>query len=103
MTNVDWIQLFRRIPEAEHGKLAIVLNTGAEVYVDAPFRYEDAFLVLRGRLAGSTDESRGFVIPYSQILCLRIERVVKVEELQEIFPTDPNWPGARAGRWKSAD
>ena len=86
MTNAEWVVLLRRIPEAEHSKLAFVLQTGAEAFVDALLRFDDSFVVFRGRIAGSTDELRGFFLPYDQILCLRLDRIVRVEELHEFFP-----------------
>jgi hypothetical protein len=89
MTNADWILLFRRIPETDHVKVVITLITGVDVYVDAFYRFEDGFAVLRGRFGGSTDEGRGFFVPYNEILCVRIDRVVKEEEIQDYFPEAP--------------
>jgi len=89
MTNADWVLLFRRIPETDHGRVVITLITGVDVYIDAFYRFEEGFVVLRGRFGGSTDEGRGFFVPYDEILCVRIDRVVKEEELQEYFPEAP--------------
>jgi len=97
MTNAEWIQVFRRIPEAEHTKLVIVMITGLELYLDAFFRFEDSFAIVRGRLAGSTDESRAFFLPYNQILCLRLDRIVKMEELSNFFLNDPGLPQRKSG------
>lgn len=89
MTDVDWVHLVRRIPETDHAKVVITLITGVDVYIDAFYRFEDTYIVLKGRFAGSTDEGRGFFLPYHQILCFRIDRVVKAEEIQEYFPEAP--------------
>ena len=83
----DWIDALGLIPEAEHSKLVIVLQNGTELCVDTIIRYEPHFLVLRGRQGGTIEESRGFFVPYDQMLCLRLDRIVKVEEIQEYFGT----------------
>ncbi len=86
MTNIEWIDMFRVIPEHEHSKLVIVLLTGMELSVDTLLRFETNFLVLRGRVAGTVDEARGFFVPYAQMLCFRLERTMKLEELTAFFP-----------------
>jgi hypothetical protein len=85
MTADVWIDMLRLIPEAEHGKLVIVLGNGTELCVDTIVRFEEQFLVLRGRQGGTVEEARGFFVPYDQMLCLRLDRIVKVEEMQEFF------------------
>ncbi|HVK13136.1 MAG TPA: hypothetical protein VM597_30565 [Gemmataceae bacterium] len=89
MTNSEWIEMLQLVPEAEHSKLVIVLQTGAELCVDTLVKFDRSFLVLRGRLGGTIEEARAFFVPYSQMLCLRLERVIKVDELQEMLPTGP--------------
>src|SRR5262245_52116590 len=83
----DWIDVLSLIPEAEHGKLVIVLQNGTELCVDTIIRFETQFVVLRGRQGGTVEESRAFFVPYDQMLCLRLDRIVKVEEIQEFFGT----------------
>lgn len=85
MTNQDWIDLFRSIPEVEHGKTVIVLINGNEISVDALIRFEEAYLVVRGRVGGTVEEARGMVVPFHQIVYIRIERVVKIEEMESFF------------------
>jgi hypothetical protein len=97
MTNADWTHLLRRIPECEHSKLVFVLRNGTEMCVEIVFRFEEAYAVVRGRFAGSTDELRGFFVPYDQILCLRLDRAVRAEDMQEIFANDPIPAGRKSG------
>jgi hypothetical protein len=94
MTSAEWIDMYRIIPEAEHVKLIIVLRNGMELCIDTIIRYEDHFLILRGRQGGTIEEARGFFVPYDQMLCLRLDRVVKVEEIEQFFgpPTDSMTP-----------
>jgi len=85
MTNQEWIDMLRVIPEEDQNTLMLVLNNGSEVSVDTFYRFEPNFLIMRGRVAGSTDEGRGFFIPYDQMVYLRIERVIKVEDLRNLM------------------
>src|SRR5687768_16227608 len=85
MKSTEWIETLRLIPEAEHGKLVVVLSNGSEICVDTLCRYETNFLVMRGRTGGTIEEARGYFIPYNQMVCLRIDRSIKLEELDAIF------------------
>ena len=84
MTAHEWINMFRLIPETEQ-KLVIVLQNGTELCVDTLVRFEPTFLVLRGRAGGSIDESRGFFVPYDQMTCLRLDRVLTLNDLETMF------------------
>lgn len=103
MTNADWIEMFHVIPERDHAKLVIALQTGSEITVDTLVRFERNFLVMRGRVSGTTEEARGFFVPYSQMLCLRIERVMKLDELQEMLPVGPGRHPTPTNRPAAAD
>ena len=85
MTNQEWIDLFRSIPEPEHGKTVIVLSNNSELCVDTLIRFDANFLVLRGRVGGTIEESRGFVVPFHQIVYVRLERNVKIQEMEVMF------------------
>lgn len=84
MTSEEWIDMFRLVPEGEQ-KLVIVLQNGSELCVDTLVRFEPSFVVLRGRAGGSIDEARGFLVPYNQMTCLRLDRILSVEDLREMF------------------
>lgn len=85
MTNQEWIDLFRSIPEPEHGKTVLVLSNNSEICVDALIRFDANYLVLRGRVGGTIEEARGMVVPFHQVVYVRIERYVKIEEMEEMF------------------
>lgn len=85
MLNEEWIEMFRVLPPEIHNQIVVVLQNGSELSIDTFFRFEPKFLVARGRVAGTTDENRAFFIPYNQMLYYRIERIMKLEELEEIF------------------
>lgn len=92
MQNQEWIDMFRVIPEEHHNEVVLVLQNGSELAIDTFFRFEPNFIVARGRVAGTTDENRAFFVPYNQMLYYRIERVMKIEELEEFFNTRPSQP-----------
>jgi hypothetical protein len=89
MLNEEWIDMLRVIPFEQQNQIVLVLKNQSEVAVDTLFRYEHNFMVLRGRVAGTTDESRAFFIPYDQMVYYRLERVVNLTELQSIFDSLP--------------
>jgi hypothetical protein len=66
------------------------LQNGSEICVDTVFRFEPTFAVIRGRAGGSIDEARGFFVPYDQMLYLKLDRVIRLEELEAMFgPSTP--------------
>src|SRR5262245_8464673 len=85
MTNQEWIEMLRVIPADDQNQLVLVLQNGCEVSIDTLYRFEPNFLVTRGRVGGTTDEGRGFFIPYDQMLYFRIERVTNLAELKDIM------------------
>jgi hypothetical protein len=97
MTSAEWIDMLRVLPDTEHGKLVIVLRNGTELCVDTVVRFENKFLVLRGRQGGQVEDARGFFVPYDQMLCLRLDRIVKVEELNGFFGDDAAMAPAALG------
>ena len=48
-------------------------------------RFEETYLVFSGREGGTSDESRGFFVPYDEISYIRIERPVRVAELKRMY------------------
>ena len=85
MHNEDWVSLLRLIPESQQSQVMLALQNGGEISVDIIVRYEPTYVVLRGRVAGTTDEGRAFFVPYDQITYVRMERVVKLSELRVLY------------------
>jgi hypothetical protein len=67
MQSADWIELFRRIPQKNQSKMMLVTSIGIEISMQNVMRLDPEYLVLRGRLAGTTEMGRVFFIPYDQI------------------------------------
>jgi hypothetical protein len=85
MTNLQWIALLQQFPSHMVNQLVLLMITGQELVVESFIRFEPEYLVMRGRFGGNTDEGRGFFLPYSQLVTVRIERTVTINEIQDIF------------------
>lgn len=85
MRREDCVDLFKKIPERDHAQVNLIFRGQGMITVDIVVRFEPAYVVLRGREQGSTDEGRAFFVPYEEIAYLRIERAVKLSELKTMF------------------
>ena len=85
MRREDCVEMFKRIPEASHAQINLVLRNSFVLSVDVVVRFEPTYLVFRGREGGTTDEGRAFFVPYEEIGYIRLERVVRVGELKQMY------------------
>lgn len=86
MRKEDCVALLKKhIPEESHPQVNFCLRNGMTISMDAVARFEDSYLVCRGREGGTSDEGRAFFIPYDEITYVRIERVVKMGELKRMY------------------
>ena len=85
MTNSDWIELFHLIPPEQHNTLMLVTQSGANLGIELVIRTEPSYLVFRGRVCGNTDEGRVFFLPFSHIDYVNINRVVKEQEIRDMY------------------
>ena len=85
MTSTEWIETLQLIPKEQHNQIVLTLTNGTDLVVETIFKYQPHFLLMRGRQGGSIDESRAFFVPYDQMLYFRLERIVKLKELYDIF------------------
>jgi hypothetical protein len=84
-----WPQVIREIPEEYYDKLVVMVGTGAELVLQGIIRMDDEFLIVRGRMAGSSDDGRVLVIPYGQITYLGFNKWMAEEEVKGIFGREP--------------
>ena len=85
MQTRSWMKLLQRIPSEQHDILVLLTSIGVEINLQRIMRMEDEFLVVRGRLAGTTDTGRVFFIPYSQINYLGFNKDISEAQLQGLF------------------
>jgi hypothetical protein len=86
MRKEDCLALLKKhIPEESHPQVNLCLRNGMVISMESVARFEDGFLVCRGREGGTSDEGRAFFIPYDEITYIRIERIVRMGELKKMF------------------
>ena len=85
MQSTGWLKLLKRIPPHQHDNLMLLTSIGTEVSVQGILRMEDEYLVLRGRVAGTTDSGRIFFVPYEQINYLAFQKPVKEQEVCKMY------------------
>ena len=89
MQNSAWVALLRLLPPAAHANLMLVTTIGQEIAIQDVLRMEPDYLMIRGRMAGTTDAGRVFMIPYSSIHYLAFQKAMKVEEVNAVFNGTP--------------
>ncbi len=85
MRKEDCLDMLQRIPVESLGQVNLALRNGYLLAVEAIARFEETYIVFRGREGGSTDEGRAFFVPYDEICFIKIERSVRVGELKGMY------------------
>jgi hypothetical protein len=85
MQNLNWIDLFRLIPESRHNTLVLTTLSGVDLAIETVLRTEQTYLVFRGRVCGQSDDGRIFFLPYRQVDYLQINRSVSEAEIKELL------------------
>lgn len=80
-----WVKLLRRIPAELHNSLALGLVTGDEVVVQQLIRLDSDFIIVRGRMSGSTAEGRVMLVPYAQMTMVAVNKQLPEAEVQGMF------------------
>lgn len=80
-----WIALFHRIPLNLHDGLILSLTTGAEIVLQKFVKLEADYAILRGRMAGTQDNGRVVILPYSNIVTINVTRRLLEAEIDAIF------------------
>jgi hypothetical protein len=85
MRGNSWATLLQFIPPELHDNLMVVTKAGIEITVGNILRVDHEFLAFKGRLAGSQDAGRLFMVPYANIEYLGWMKQVKDSEFHETF------------------
>ena len=85
MRREDCVEMFERIPEEMHPQVNLVLANRFVLTVESVARFEQTYIVFRGREGGTSDEGRAFFVPYEEVSYIRIEREVRMGELKKMF------------------
>jgi hypothetical protein len=84
MQSSAWALVFRQFPPEQHNNLMLSIG-GIEIAVQDLLRIDHEHVAIRGRLAGSQDAGRLFIIPYQSINYLGSHRPCKESDYQELF------------------
>src|SRR5262249_11875739 len=95
MQSADWISMISRIPPEAHDGLCFLTSSGLHINVQAIVAKLPEVLILRGRIAGSTDAGFTFMVPYDRLVCLYLQRAVKEGDVVAWFP-EGGWPAEPA-------
>ncbi|MCS6977406.1 MAG: hypothetical protein NZM31_10420 [Gemmatales bacterium] len=85
MTDREWSELFRKVPEEAQNALLIGLHNGTNIAVQDFLRVDDRFLLLRGRIAGTSDTGQMFCLPYDKLLYCCVTRPLPENVIVQIF------------------
>jgi hypothetical protein len=85
MQGSGWLSVLGRIPPPQHNCLVILTTSGMEIMLREIVRMENDFIILRGRMAGSTDDGRAIILPFDQINYLGFNKMMSEAELQAMF------------------
>jgi hypothetical protein len=94
MQSAAWKAIFNRIPREHHEILMVVTSIGIEINVKSIQLLEPDYVVIRGRLGGTTDAGRVFFVPYDQINYLTFNKEIKEEQVAEMLGTEAPPPRA---------
>jgi hypothetical protein len=86
MQSSDWCTLLSCIPVDKHDCLCLLTTGGLHINLQSIIRKEQDFLVVRGRIGGSTDAGYTFLLPYTQLECVYIQRPTSEAEIMTWFP-----------------
>lgn len=85
MREFSWTVLLRFIPPEQQDGLMLITKSGTEITINNVLRIDHEFFAFRGRLSGSQDAGRMFLMPYSNIDYLGSQRPIKDADFEEMF------------------
>jgi hypothetical protein len=97
MRREDVVDLFERIPAVDHSRVQLIMRYGSSCSMEQLVRAEDFYMIVRGREAGNQDDGRIFFVPYEEIIGMRLERAVKISEVEEWYQDKPSQARAAEG------
>jgi hypothetical protein len=85
MQAAEWTKLVSSIPDDCWEGMFFELNTGMNLAVARVMKYTDEFILLRGRVGGTDEEDRVFVVPYESLMMVMFTRPMEDEKIISIF------------------
>jgi hypothetical protein len=85
MQSGGWRALLRRIPKKHHTHLLLVTSGGIEINIQKLIRLKEDYLVFRGRIAGSTEEGKIYILPFDRIDFMGFQQALTEDQVQGMF------------------
>ena len=86
MQGSSWIALLAKIPPDQSENLLFMTSNGTAIAVKGVIRAENEYVVVRGRLTGTTEEGGGFFfVPYDQINYLGFQKLIKEAVIHSMY------------------
>jgi hypothetical protein len=89
MQSSAWVELLRQVPEKLHQNLLVMTAVGNEIAVQDIVRLEPEYVVIRGRLAGTSDLGRAFFVPFDRVIYIGFQKPVSQTELYGMYGAVP--------------
>jgi hypothetical protein len=85
MQSAAWAELLRLIPPALRENLSLTTSTGAEIALQNIVRADRDYVVIRGRVTGTTDGIGLFIIPFDRLSHLTFQKSVSEADVRALF------------------
>ena len=85
MQSAAWKAIFNRVPREHHEIMMVVTSIGIEINVKTIQLLEPDYVVIRGRLGGTTDAGRVFFVPYDQINYITFNKEIREEHVADML------------------
>jgi hypothetical protein len=85
MESTGWRDLVVRLPAKQHNRLMVMTSGGTEILIQEISRIQPEYLVIKGRVSGTSDAGRLYFVPFDQISFVGLSKMVMDEEIEEIF------------------
>lgn len=85
MKREHWVHFFQKLPETMHDQVVFSLSTGIDVFNQRFLVYADEYLIIRGRLGGTDESERIFMVPWEELKMVFFSRPVEDEMLVKTF------------------
>jgi len=85
MIESTWANLLANMPGEWRDTLVVKTMTGTEISVQSIVRIDSNLLVIRGRVAGTTDQGQLYFVPLERLETVCIQRPPKEDEVQKKF------------------
>lgn len=81
----EWVRLFTNAPPDAQSAMILGVANGSTVAVQEVVRIDPEYVVIRGRLGGTTDADRIFCLPYDQLTFFLFNKPLSDEDLSQAF------------------